>query len=370
VRVYGISFILNALVSVQNARLTKNMQFRLQMFIEIPAIIVSGISGIVMAYMGYGVWSLVWMNLIYSFVFMIQHWFRTDWRPVLVFDISKLKSHFNFGYKLTFIGIANAVYDNIYNIVIGKYFTATQLGFYNRAVSFQYFPAKNIGAAMQKVTYSTFSAIQDDNAKLRSAYKNIMQQALFWVAPLMITLCVVATPLFRLVLTEKWLPAVPYFQILTIAGILYPMNQYNLNIIWVKGRSDLLLKLNIWEKVILTFIIAITLPFGITAMVVGKSVYSIIALFINSHYSGKFIQYSLLNQLKDISPVLLLSVIVGMASWFVNSLLGDMHDWSRITVIFLISVGLYFGLSHLLKISPYLYLRQIIFEKLSYFSKS
>jgi len=362
VRVYGISFILNALVSVQNARLTKNMQFRLQMFIELPAIIAGGSTGIIMAYYGFGVWSLVWMNLTYSFVFMVQHWFRTDWRPVFLIDLDRLKRHFNFGYKLTFIGMANAVYDNLYNIVIGKYFTATQLGFYNRAVSFQYFPAKNIGAAIQKVTYSTFSAIQHDNIKLRSAYKKIMQQALFWIAPLMITLCIVATPLFRLVLTEKWLPAVPYFRILTVAGILYPMNQYNLNIIWVKGRSDLLLKLNMWEKVILTIIIIATVQFGITAMVIGKSVYSVIALFINSHYSGKFIKYSLLAQLRDISPVLLLSITVGAICWFINNLLINMNDWSHISLISILSLGLYFGLSHFLKLSPYLYIKQTILQ--------
>ena len=370
VRVYSLSIIINALVAVQNARLTKIMNFKLQMFIEIPSVVISGITGILMAYKGFGVWSLVWMNIAGSFVFMVQHWFRTHWRPKFIFDVATLKKHFNFGYKLTFIGMANAIYDNVYNIVIGKFFSATELGFYNRAINFQYFPAKNIGAAMQKVTYSTFAAIQDDNERLRSAYRKILEQSLFWISPLMVTLCVVAQPLFSLVLTAKWLPAVPYFQILTVAGILYPLNQYNLNIIWVKGKSGLLLKLNIWEKVITTLIIVGTLPFGIKAMVIGQSAYSVIALFINSHFSGRFIQYPLSKQLKDISPVLLICSCVGVVIWFVNLYLTGMADWGRIMIICLISGTLYMTSSHLLKITPYLFVRRILLEKITSLVKS
>ena len=367
VRVYSLVIIIDALVAVQNARLTKIMNFRLQMFIEIPSVVISGITGVVMAYKGFGVWSLVWMNIAGSFVFMLQHWFRTHWRPKFIFDAATLKRHFNFGYKLTFIGMANAIYDNIYNVVIGKFFSPAALGFYNRAVSFQYFPAKNIGAAMQKVTYSTFASIQNDHERLRSAYKKILEQSLFWIAPLMVTLCVLAVPLFRLVLTAKWLPAVPYFQILTVGGILYPLNQYNLNIIWVKGRSGLLLKLNIWEKVVMTLIIAGTLPFGIKAMVIGQSSYAVIALFINSHFSGKFIQYPLARQLKDISPVLLICCFTGVIIWFINLYLNGMADWSRIIVVCLISSILYLGSSHFLRIAPYLFIRHIFSEKIASF---
>lgn len=370
VRIYGLSFIINALVAVQTARLTKNMNFKLQMFIEIPSVILSGLVGVILAYQGYGVWSLVWMNLIYSFIFMLQHWFRTDWRPHLIIDFNKLKNHLNFGYKLTLIGIGNAIYDNIYSVIIGKFFSATQLGFYNRATSFQYLPAKNIGAAMQKVTYSAFSSIQHDDEKLKSLYKKIMQQALFWITPLMVTLCIIAEPLFRLVLTEKWLPAVPYFQLLTVAGILYPINQYNLNIIWVKGRSNILLKLNICEKIILTAALIITVPLGITAMVIAKSLYSIIALFINSHYSGKFINYPLREQINDMLPVLILSSIVGIICYYINQHLVGYQDWTRIAIIFTISGICYLSLSHLLKISPYLFLKRIIFERLFKLSKN
>lgn len=364
VRVYALSFIINALVGVHNARLTKFMSFKLQTFIQLPSVIIGGITGIVLAYSGYGVWSLVWMNLVQSFIFMVQHWVRTDWRPQFIIDIPRLKYHLNFGYKLTFIGLLNAIYDNIYSILIGKFFSATQLGFYNRARAFQYLPSKNLGMALQKVMYPTFSSIQNDNVKLKSLYKKVMQQALFWMAPLMITLCVIAKPLFSFVLTDKWLPAVPYFQILTVGGILFPLNQYNVNILWVKGNSGLMLKLGICKKAIFTIGIITTIPFGIIPMVIWQSVFSILSLFINGHYSGRYIQYPVKEQLKDMLPILLLSLFVGGIIWLINRNLTGMSDWGRILLICTTSGGLYLLLSRFLKITPFLFIKGILNEKL------
>jgi O-antigen/teichoic acid export membrane protein len=312
VRVYSLSFVINALVGVQTTRLTKAMKFKVQMAMQMPSVIIGGIIGIVLAYSGFGVWSLVWMNLAESVLFTAQHWIFSGWYPSFVINKKKLNYHFKFGYKLTIAGILNAVFDNAYNIIIGKFFSVSQVGFYNRAYTIQLFPVSNIAAALNKVTYPLFASIQDDDKKLKIAYKKIMQQVMFWTVPLVIFLGVLAKPLFILLFTDKWLPAVPYFQILCIVGILYPLQIYNLNILRVKGRSDLILKLNIIKRVTLILFITLSISYGMIALLIIQAVNSIFSYIYNSYYSGKFIDYTIGDQLKDIAPILLQGIFAGV----------------------------------------------------------
>src|SRR5690554_5484202 len=245
IRVYTLSFIIQALVGVQSARLTKEMNFKLQMYMQIPSSVCGGVVGIILAYQGFGVWSLVWMHLVSTFLFMVQHWFKTKWRPSFIFDKQKLIYHFNFGYKLTLSAILSALYANSYTLLIGKVFSVNQLGFYNQANTLRLFPVRNLTAALQKVTYPLFSSIQDDNEKFKAVFKKITILVFFIICPVMFFLVGIAEPLFRLILTEKWLPAVPLFQILCIGTIFSPQSVYNLNIIITKGRSDLHFKLEL-----------------------------------------------------------------------------------------------------------------------------
>src|SRR5690606_76912 len=186
IRVYTLSFIIQALVGVQSARLTKEMNFKLQMYMQIPSSVIGGVVGIILAYQGFGVWSLVWMHLVKTFLFMIQHWFKTKWKPSLIFDKQKFKYHFNFGYKLTLSSLLTALYTNSYTLVIAKMFSATQLGFYNQANTLRMFPIRNLTTALQKVTYPLFSSIQDDNQKLKSVFKRITLLVFFIVYPVML----------------------------------------------------------------------------------------------------------------------------------------------------------------------------------------
>src|SRR5699024_3543131 len=229
VRVYTISFVIQALVGVQTTRLTKAMNFKLQMYMQIPSSLIGGISGIIMAYKGMGAWSLVYMQLITTTLFMLQHWFWTDWRPSLMIDKEKLKFHFNFGYKITLSAILTKIYQDVNKIIIGKFFSAAQLGFYNQADTLRRVPVRHLTSALVKVTYPAFSSIQNDNEKLRKGLKDITVLVFFVISPVMFYLSLVAEPLFRWVLTEKWLPSVPYFQILTISSIFYPVSLYTLN---------------------------------------------------------------------------------------------------------------------------------------------
>lgn len=366
IRLYTLSFIIQAFVAVQTTRLTKAMNFKLQMAMQIPSVMIGGITGILLAYKGYGVWSLVWMNLVQNFLFMIQHWFRAKWFPDFIIDLSILKYHFKFGYKLVLSGLLDTIYQNIYNVIIGKYFSVVQLGYYTRAYSMQQLPVANISTALNKVTYPVFSSMQEDDVKLKSAYRTLMQQVVFWVAPILICLAAVAVPLFRLLLTEKWLPAVPFFRILCAAGIMYPLNAYNLNMLNVKGRSDLFFKLEIAKKILITIGIFCALPFGIDGLLYLQVVFNIAAFFINSFYSGKLISYPVTEQIADIYPLIVIAVISGIfAYWmdisFVDAFAGT--DLSRILITGFFYFLMYLGLSYAIRIPALFIFRQLILKK-------
>jgi O-antigen/teichoic acid export membrane protein len=351
IRVYCLSFIISAFSEVQLSRLTKEMNFKLQMTISIPSLIGAGLLGTFLAYKGFGVWSLVWMSLFQAFLSTVQLWFRTGWAPSLIFDVEKFKYHFKFGYKITISGLLNTVFTNIYQIIIGKFFVASDVGFYTRANSLKQLPVINISNALNKVTYPLFAAIQDDDRRLKKIYKQIMQMVIFVIAPVLIFLAVLAEPLFRFLFTEKWLPAVPYFQILCLVGILYPLHSYNLNVLYVKGRSDLFLKLEIIKKVLLVMVISITLQFGIIGLIWGQLISSILAFFINTHYTGKFLNYTAWQQTKDILPTIFLSFLIGLLLWGLDNMLRDYHfsDIIRLLIGGTVGISAYVGVARLFK---------------------
>jgi len=345
VRIYTISFIIQALVGVQTTRLTKEMNFKLQMYMRIPSTICGGIVGIVLAYKGFGVWALVWMQLVTTFLWMLQHWFKTDWRPSLIFDKQKFKDHFNFGYKLTLSALVTTIYSNFYTLIIGKFFSVSQLGFYNQANTLRVFPVRNINAALQKVTYPLFSSIQDDNEKLKSVFRRITSIVFFITTPIMFFLTGIAEPLFRFVLTDKWLPAVPFFQILCISTIFYPQSLYNLNIIVAKGRSDLHLKLEVIKKGLSTLFLLLIIPFGIWGVIYAQAIGLFIHFYFNALYSGRMIKYSMKEQLKDILPIILLSAFSLLIMFIGDSMfvkfISDSDVWRILaSVLFYFSVFL------------------------------
>jgi len=352
IRLYTLSFIIGAFESVQRTKLTKEMDFKKQMTVQIPSYIGGSIVGLILAYKNYGVWSLVWMNLSQTFFSTCQLWIRTDWRPQFIFNSRRFKHHFLFSYKITLSQLLNTIFDNLYNLVIGKYFSAATLGYYNRAIAIRQLPVSNISTALNKVTFPLFAAMQSDNEKLKDAYKKLMQQVLFWITPLLIFLGIITEPLFRLLLTEKWLPAVPYFRFLIIPGILYPLHAYNLNILNVKGRSDLFLKLEIIKKVIISIGIFFAIPFGIYGLLGFQIITSIVAFYINTFYSGKLINYPIGEQLKSIAPTLIISSLVGLVIFFIDQFLVHLKiaDIFRMLIDGVIFSIIYFITNWLIKL--------------------
>lgn len=363
VRVYCLSFIISAFSQVQMTRLTKEMNFKLQMTIAIPSLIGAGLLGIFLAYKGYGVWSLVWMSLFQAFLSSTQLWLRTGWSPSFVFSKEKFRYHFKFGYKLTLSGLLDTVFTNIYQIIIGKFFIAAEVGFYTRANSLRQLPVNNLSAALNKISYPLFASIQNDDVRLKKAYKQIMQMVIFVIAPVLVIMGVLAEPLFRFLFTAKWLPAVPYFQILCVAGILYPLHAYNLNILNVKGRSDLFLKLEIIKKIIVIIIIVITIKFGIIGLIWGQLINSVISFFINTHYSGRFIKYNAWQQAKDVLPLIFLAFIAGAIVWGIDFELTNNKDIFRLLIGGTAGIFGYLGIAALLRVESLYEFKKIILRK-------
>ena len=319
-RLFALTFIINALVAVHIAKLTKEMNFKLQMKLQIPSVIVSGIVGVIMAYKGFGVWSLVYLNLVRALLFAIQVWFFVKWRPSLVFNKERFKYHFSFGYKLTLSSIINTVYDDAYRIIIGKSFSAASAGFFNQAETMRIFPVQQISTVVEKVTYPLFSKIETD-LELKNTYRITMKLVLLISAPIMLSLILIAEEGFRFVFGEKWLPAVPLFQILALASIVRPVSSYNLNILKVKGRSDLFLKTEVIKKVIGIALILGALKFGIIGLVISLTVYSFISYIINMYYSGSLISYPIEEQLSDTLHFYIIGGVVFLFLFIVKSYL-------------------------------------------------
>src|SRR5690554_1213436 len=233
-RILSLIFILNAFGYVQETKLIKEMQFKRLMIINLPSTVISGIVAIVLAYNGFGVWSIVAQRLTMRLMFIVQVWFYSNWKPIWVFNKEKAKSLFAFGGNLMIVGIIQTIYLNGYKLVIGKFYPTSTLGYYENANTVVSTPISTLSSVMQRVTFSVFSTIQNDDKRLKIGYKKIIQQVLFVLCPFLVFSMVLAEPLFRFVLTEKWLPAVPFFQILCIGFLFRPLNQYNIEILNVK----------------------------------------------------------------------------------------------------------------------------------------
>lgn len=353
VRVYSITFIINSFSTIQTTRLTKIMDFKTQMIVSIPSLIISSVIGITMAYNGYGVWSLVWSSIVQSLAATIQLWYWSKWKPLWIFNFEKFKYHFHYGIKLMFSGILDIIFVNAYTIIIGKFFAPSQVGFYNRADSLQMFPVNSLSTLITRVSFPLFSSIQNDNLRLKSVYKRIMKMIIFMVVPILVFMAILAEPLFRFLFTEKWLPAVPYFQILCFNGILYPIHSYNLQILNVKGRSDLFLKLEVIKKILVVVVILISFNFGIYGLLYGSVFTSIVSFFINTHYSGKFLNYSAWEQTKDLLPIIMIGFTSGVIIYFFDQILVNylFLDIGRLFFGVIVGLLLYGIVSYFFKIS-------------------
>jgi O-antigen/teichoic acid export membrane protein len=341
------------------AQLTRDLNFKAQFRITFISSILSAAIAIVMASQGFGVWSLVAQMLIAAFGSTLLFWITNKWKPTIVFSIQSLKEMFGFGSKLLLSDIINTTFQNIYVVVIGKLFLATYVGYYFFAQQIQKIITQQLTNSVQKVTYPALSTIQDDDEGLKNFYRKIIQVVTFVLFPSLIALIVLAEPLFSILLKDRWLPAVPYLQLLCVAGLFYPLHSINLNIIKVKGRSDLFLYLEVIKKIMLSIVLVISVNFGIFGILVGQIVSSVLSYIPNSYYSVKLINYSVSEQLNDFIPVLLLSICMGLLMYFIGLLL-PFGDIIHLVVPGLLGVIFYVVSNYLLKTSASIYVLNLI----------
>jgi teichuronic acid exporter len=351
-RVLSLNLVINAFGAVHSALLMKRIDFKAQMKVSFLATALSGSIGVAMAYNGYGVWSLVAQSIGSNLFGTALLWVFLPWRPTWIFSLDSLRSMFPFGSKLLFSGLLETIFNNLYLLVIGKLFSATDLGYYTRAQQTQQLPVANLSSTVGRVTFPVFSSIQDDEERMKRGIRKSLSALAMVNFPLMIGLAIVAKPLVLVMLTEKWLPCVPYLQLLCMVGLLYPLHAINLNVQIAMGRSDLVFRLEIYKKAMITAMIFITYRWGIAAMIYGQIATSIIAYYMNSYYTGKLLSYPIVAQIRDFAPVLGLASIMGCVVY----LAGYLPVQSTMMLLFSqVSIGvvLYIFLCSLTRISSF-----------------
>lgn len=349
-RVFSVTLIINALFAVHRARLTKNVDFKTQSKVSLTAAVISGVLGITLAYKGFGVWSLVYQSICSAAINFLMMLAMVRWFPKPVFNKDSFHALFGFGSKLLIASLISSIYSNLYNMVIGKRYSASDLGYYTRADSLGNLPSQNVAGILYRVTFPILSQLQDDRERLRSIYIKYLQISCFAVFPIMMGLAALAKPIIVLMLGEKWMPSVLLLQILCFGLMLDPICNINLNLLYVKGRSDLVLKLEIIKKTIAVTILVVSLPFGLVGLCIGRACYGVIATILNMTYTRSFIDLSMLGQAKLILPSWFMSLFVATGIYGVTLL--DMNYVLQVIVGILGGLALYFGLAHILKMAP------------------
>jgi O-antigen/teichoic acid export membrane protein len=360
-RIIGIVLIINALSIIQRTIFVKKIDFKTQTRVSYFASVLSGITGVGMALGGCGVWSLVGQQISRQFFNTLFLWLYSSWRPSLEFSKTSFKEMFGFGSKLLLSGLLDTTYKNIYHLIIGRFYTAYQLGQFTRAEQFRAIFSSNLTSVIQRVSYPALSSIQEEEQRLKEAYRKVIKTTMLISFTCMLGLAAIATPLLVVLIGEKWLPAADYLQIICFSGMLYPLHAINLNILQVKGRSDLFLKLEIIKKIIAIIPITLGIFLGIKVMLLGSVCNSFFAYFLNSYYSAILIKYPTKEQIKDLLPTFCVSLFVAICMWSIT--LTPLSSHIIVLLLqcisgFLLTVFIY----EKIELSEYIEAKQIVFS--------
>ena len=311
VRANAVLLVMNSVNAVQGTRLKINLQFKVTSFISVICNISIGIATILFAYLGFGVWSLIYPNYLAPFLYFFLYWYFQRWRPKIDFSWKIWKEYFTFGSNLLISSLLNSVWTNIYPLIIGKRFSATDLGYYSRARGYAVLPAHTFQNVLGTVTYPVLCSIQDDDNRLSYAYRRLIRVSGYVVFPMLMGLAALAKPVIYVLITEKWAASIPYLTVICFSVMWRPIHILNLNLLKVKGRSDLFLRLEIYKKALSLIVIFITMNYGVLAMCVGSVFTSYICLYINTYYTGKLINVGFFTQMRDLLPSFLYATTMG-----------------------------------------------------------
>ena len=341
VRVTALSFLWSPLATPQNIILQRKLDFKTPAKIVVTTRIIGAVVGVTCAYLGYGLWALVAMSVVSSFLNFMLTWLVVKWKPTTGWSKESFHYLWGFGNKMVGVAIIDCLYNNIAPIVIGKFYSVAELGVYNRAKGYSDLPSVQGTHVIQQVTFPVLSRLQDNNEALAKNYRRMLKLSSFIIFPIMTMFAALAKPLIIILLTDKWADSIILLQILCFAAMWYPIHAINLNLLTVKGRSDLFLKLEIYKKAIAITLLACTLPFGLIYFVSAGIVTSFICFFINTYFTGKLINVGFVTQIKDLLPTFCLSMLVFVVILSINQFVDIL--WEQLIFGGIAGIVIYLG---------------------------
>ena len=360
IKVISLTLVISGVKNIQQAYVSRNMLFKRFFFSTIGGTIASAFVGIFMAYIGMGVWALVAQQLSNATIDTIILWVTVKWKPKRMFSWKRVKELISYGWKLLVSALLETVYNNLRNLVIGKLYSSADLAYYNQGDKFPKLIVTNINTSIDSVLLPTMASAQDDSARVKNMTRRAIKTSTYIMAPLMIGLAFCANTIVELVLTEKWLPCVPFLQIFCITYMFYPVHTANLNAIKAMGKSDIFLKLEIIKKIVGMALLLSTMWFGVMAMAYSLLVSCVLNQIINSWPNKKLLNYGYLEQLKDILPGILLALFMGICVYFVSFLPISIYLILVIQVV--LGATIYIGISAILKLDAFEYLWNTVKE--------
>lgn len=358
VRVTGLVLFCNALSITQVTILTKRIDFKTKTKASLFSAVISGVVGIAMAFGGFGVWALVAQQLARQFFYTAGLWMLNHWYPKFSFSKDSFCYMWGFGWKLLVSGILNNVWNQLYQVVIGKCYAPATLGQYTRSQEYASIFSSNITSIVQRVSYPVLAEIQDDKARMVEGYRKVIKMTMFVTAVCMISLGAVSEPLIYCLIGEKWHEAATYLPLICISMSLYPLHAINLNMLQVQGRSDIFLYLEIIKKVIAVVPISIGIFVGIYWMLVASIFTGIVSYFLNSYYTGKSLGYSSWKQLRDVAPSYGIAFAIAVVVYFLKYL--SLSYWIVLPLQVLIGIVVGVVFAEVTKLSSYLEIKKMI----------
>lgn len=363
VRVLAVVLIPGAIISVQTAYVSRNLEFKGLFLSTLIASVISGIISIFMAWKGFGVWAMVGQQIVYYFSLMTLLFIFVTWKLRFLFSIKRIKEMFSFGWKVLCAALLDTIFNNLYGLLIGKIYNEELLGSYNRGEQFPKLIAGNLSSAIQAVLLPVFSSRQDDMDQVRQIARRAIQISSFLVLPMLLGLFGLADTLVVALLGEKWLICVPFFRIMCIAYCFWPIHVTNLQVINAVGRSDIFLQLEIVKKLLSLAALAIGMRYSVYVMVWLKAFQDFLCTFINAAPNRKILGYSILYQWIDIIPSATISVVMCIVVMVTGDLLGMMPVFLRLALQIVTGVAVYIFLAWVFKMKSFIYLLNLIKER-------
>lgn len=362
-RVMGIILIIQALSQVQNTILIKKIDFKTKTKASVISAAFSGALGIMMALLGFGVWSLVGQMLSRQLLYTVCLWIYIRWRPSFTFNLSSFKYMWGFGWKLMLSGILGNLWNQLYQIVVGKFYSPATLGQYTRAKEYASIFSANLTSVVQRVTFPVLAEVQDDKERMLTAYRKVIKTTMFITSVIMLSLGAISEPLMYCLVGPKWQEAATYLPLICLSMSLYPLHAINLNMLQVQGRSDIYLIVEILKKIISIGPVILGIFISIYWMLVGTIITGVISFFLNSHYTGRRLGYSSWTQLVDIAPSYGVAIIIALCVFFFKYL--PVSYWIILPIQIIVGIGVFIIICEITQMEEYVEVKQMAIKSIS-----